>query len=142
MRANIVGLLFLVSACVPGQRDVKFQQYYAEGEVLYQQHCANCHQTNGSGLGRVYPPLAQSDFLRNNPNAVLCLMKYGVAGEMIVNGVSYYKPMPGIPALTELELAEIATYIHNSWGNSGKLVEVNQVGSILKTCAPDSIIHN
>ncbi len=139
MRTKILtGLLFsLALACVPGaQRDVKFQQYYAEGEVLYQQHCANCHQADGSGLGRLYPPLAQSDFLSRNPDAVLCLMKYGIEGEMIVNGVTYNKAMPGIPALTDLEIAEIATYIHNSWGNTREMVEVNQVTPILAACLP------
>ena len=135
MRISIAGFILLVVACVPGQRDVKFQQYYAEGELLYQQHCANCHQADGSGLGRVYPPLAKSDFINTNPEAVLCLIKYGVAGEMVVNGVTYNKPMPGIPALTELEIAEIATYIFNSWGNTSEMVEVNQVPTILATCA-------
>ena len=130
-------LFNLAIACVPGaQRDVKFQQYYAEGELLYQQHCANCHQLDGSGLGRVYPPLAKSDFMINNPDAVLCLMKYGIEGEMIVNGVTYNKAMPGIAALTDLEIAEIATYIYNSWGNTREMVEVNQVTPILAACPP------
>jgi len=144
MRNNIVGLLLisLGIACVPGQRDVKFQQYYAEGEVLYQQHCANCHQADGSGLGKLYPPLAKSDFIDKDPEAVLCLIKYGVEGEMIVNGVTYNKPMPGIPALTELEIAEIATYIFNSWGNSREMVEVNAAAKVLATCPSDSKIRN
>lgn len=136
MRTKIIVIVLfnLAIACVPGQRDVKFQQYYAEGEVLYQQHCANCHQTDGSGLGRVYPPLAKSDFLEKGPEAVLCLIKYGVEGEMIVNGITYNKPMPGIPTLTELEIAEIATFILNSWGNTSEMVEVNQVTPILAAC--------
>ncbi len=130
-------LFNLAIACVPGaQRNVKFQQYYAEGEVLYQQHCANCHQTDGSGLGRVYPPLAKSDFMITNPDAVLCLMKYGIEGEMIVNGVTYNKAMPGIANLTDLEIAEIATYIYNSWGNTREMAEVNQVTPILAACPP------
>ncbi|HCZ35216.1 MAG TPA: cytochrome C [Cytophagales bacterium] len=139
MRTKVfaIVLINLAIACVPGaQRDVKFQQYYAEGELLYQQHCANCHQTDGSGLGRVYPPLAKSDFMITNPDAVLCLMKYGIEGEMIVNGVTYNKAMPGIANLTDLEIAEIATYIHNSWGNTREMMEVNQVTPILATCPP------
>ncbi|MBX2897655.1 MAG: cytochrome c [Cyclobacteriaceae bacterium] len=135
MRFNMVALMLLAVACVPGQRNVKFQQYYAEGEVLYQQHCANCHQADGSGLGKLYPPLAKSDFLLNDTEAVVCLIKYGVAGEMNVNGVIYNKPMPGIPTLTDLEIAEIATYIFNSWGNSRQMVEVNQVSPILEACS-------
>jgi cytochrome c551 len=144
MRTSFIIIFFsFLLACVPGsQRDVKFQQYYAEGEVLYQQHCANCHQANGSGLGRVYPPLAQSDFMKNNPEAVICLMKYGVEGEMVVNGVTYNKAMPGIPNLTDLELAEISTYIHNSWGNMGGGIEVNQVAPILAACSSKTGISN
>ncbi len=136
MRGSILVFLFFTVACVPGaQRDVKFQQYYAEGEVLYQQHCANCHQADGSGLGRLYPPLAKSDFINKDPQAVLCLIKYGIEGEMVVNGVTYNKPMPGIPSLTELEIAEIVTYINNSWGNAHPMVTVNDATTILNTCS-------
>ena len=109
---------------------------------IYQQHCANCHQADGSGLGRVYPPLAKSDFMMNNPDAVLCLMKNGIEDEMIVNGITYNKAMPGIPSLTELEIAEIATYIYNSWGNTRKMVEVNQVTPILMACPSKTGISN
>lgn len=139
MRYSVVVLLLLalVMACVPGaQRDVKFQQYYAGGEELYQQHCANCHQQDGTGLGKLFPPLAKSDYMDNNRDAVICLIRYGVKGEMIVNGVSYNQEMKGIPSLTDLEIAEITTYIYNSWGNSGEMVEVNQVTKIMAACEP------
>ena len=136
MRIRIFAFVLtaMAIACVPGSKgDVKFQQYYAEGEVLYQTHCANCHQTDGAGLGQVYPPLAQSDFLEN-VEAVLCLMKYGTEGEMVVNGITYNKAMPGIPTLTDLEIAEIATYIHNSWGNTRERLELSRVTAILAHC--------
>ncbi|MBX2901814.1 MAG: cytochrome c [Cyclobacteriaceae bacterium] len=129
----------LCVCCVGGsqrQTDVQFQQYYAEGEGLYLQHCANCHQTNGAGLGRVYPPLANSDYIKDNAAAVVCLMKYGIKDELVVNGVRYNKPMPGIPTLTNLELAELATYIANSWGNSGPMVHVSAVPAIIENCNP------
>jgi mono/diheme cytochrome c family protein len=72
--------------------------------------------------------------MKNNFEAVICLMKYGMEGELIVNGVQYNKAMPGVPSLTDLEVAEIATYIYNSWDNSRGLVEVKDVGQILNTC--------
>ncbi len=114
--------------------DPKFQQYLAEGEQLYIKNCSNCHQRNGKGLGLVYPPLAPSDFLDKNAAAVICLMKNGQTGEMTVNGSSYNQPMPGIPSLTELEIAEIATYIYNSWGHEKGIIEVKQVSQSLKSC--------
>jgi len=137
-----VKLLFFVCCfwigCTPGnQRDksVKFQQYYAEGEVLYKQHCANCHQADGTGLGRLYPPLNQSDYMDQNFLEVICLVKQGKEGELLVNGIMYNQPMKGIPALTDLEIAEIVTYIYNSWNHDRGLVEVGEVSAMLKQCS-------
>jgi cytochrome c551 len=48
----------------------------------------------------------------------------------------YNQPMKGNPGLTELEVAEIATYIYNSWGNVHDRVEVAEASSILAAC-PD-----
>ena len=126
-------------ACTPGNQNqgensVKFQQYYVEGEVLYKQHCANCHQTDGSGLGRVYPPLNKSDFMDEKFNEVICLIKNGRQGEILVNGVMYNQPMAGIPSLTDLEVAEITTYIYNTWSHQQGLVEVSVVTSVLTGC--------
>ena len=130
----IFGLSFLVS-CTP--KDPKFQQYFVEGEQLYLKSCSNCHHKDGKGLGMVYPPLAPSDFMENNFNEVICIIKNGRKGEMVVNGNVYNQPMPGIPSLTELEISEIATYIYNSWGHEKGLIEVKQVNDVLKTCPLD-----
>src|SRR5687767_12870465 len=71
------------------QTSTKFQQYYVQGEKLYLKHCSNCHQKNGTGLGLVYPPLNKSDYMDNNPEKVICLIRYGIKGNLIVNGKNY-----------------------------------------------------
>src|SRR5688572_3373175 len=53
----------------------KFEQYYIQGEQLYIKNCSNCHQKTGTGLGLLYPPLKQSDYLLNNLEQVICLMR-------------------------------------------------------------------
>jgi mono/diheme cytochrome c family protein len=117
-------------------KDTKYDQYYAQGQVLYEKNCSNCHQKNGSGLGLVYPPLAESDYFDNNQNESFCQMKYGKKGVVIVNGKSFNKAMPGVPSLTELEIAEIATYLNNSWGRKKGIVEIRQVKLALANCGP------
>ena len=128
-------LLVILSCKNPTSDNIKGQQYFVEGEQLYIKHCSNCHQKSGKGLARVYPPLAQSDYLNKNFSDVICLMKYGKQGEILVNEVSFNKPMPGIPSLTELEIAEIATYIYDKWGDSRGLIETQEVGKILEKCS-------
>ncbi|MCU0420052.1 MAG: cytochrome c [Cyclobacteriaceae bacterium] len=127
-----VGVLWLLAACTG--RDPKFQQYYVQGEKLYQQHCSNCHQKKGEGLGRLYPPLAQSDYMQQNFDQVICLMRYGIQGPLTVNGITYNQAMPGVPQLTELELAELATYIYNTGEHARGRVTLEEVARSLKAC--------
>ncbi len=133
--------LFMISisfsACTPGSqsgKSVKFQQYFVQGEQLYTIHCSNCHQKTGKGLGLLYPPLDESDYMDTNLSSVICLIKYGKNGELIVNGKNYNQAMPGVPTLTDLEIAEIATFIYNSWTHEQGMIEVTEVTRMLAKC--------
>jgi len=64
-------------------------------------------------------------------------MKFGLKERIVVNGEVYQQPMPGVSALTELEVAEIATYIYNSWGHNRGMIDVKDMGAVLLRC--DSI---
>ena len=99
-------------------------------------HCSNCHQKDGSGLCRVYPPLDTSDYMKNHFKEVICIIRNGARGEMTVNGKQYNQTMPGIPNLSDLEVAEIATYIYNTWSHERGLVEVKTASEILAQCPP------
>lgn len=127
-------VLFAGSLLSCNKADTKLKQYAVEGEGLYTKYCSNCHQTNGKGLGLVYPPLDKSDFMDNHLDEVICLMKYGRKGELVVNGKMYNQPMPGVPSLTELELAEISTYIYNNWSHSKGIIDVPTVTEAFQRC--------
>lgn len=85
-------------------------------------------------MGRLYPPLNESDFMEKNFGDVVCLIRHGASGEMIVNGKEFNQRMPAIPALTDLEIAEITTYIYNTWSHDKGIVEVNTVSEMLSAC--------
>jgi len=128
----------LVSSCGTSttgdhKSSVKFDQYFVKGKELYQNNCSNCHQKNGRGLGRVYPPVDTSDYIDNHLQEVLCLLRYGKNGELIVNGKMYNQEMPA-PALTDLEIAELATYLYNNWGREKGIVEVSDVSRKMLDC--------
>lgn len=67
--------------------------------------------------------------------SVLCLMKHGVEGNLVVNGKNFNQPMPGVSTLTDLEIAEIATYIYNTWGNNRGIIDVKEVSKAMESCA-------
>jgi len=74
--------------------------------------------------------------MENNFNEVICLMRHGKSGELIVNGQQFNQAMPGMTALSDLEVAEIATYIYNTWANNRGIVEVKEASQILNGCTP------
>lgn len=65
-------------------------------------------------------------------------MKHGMKGEVTVNGKSFSQPMPGIPTLTNLDIAEIATYIYNTWDHQRGLVDVTEASRIMDSCVATS----
>ena len=140
VRSAVILLFLITAACINKKESdrsgtsVKFDQYYVQGEQLYIKNCSNCHQKEGTGLGLLYPPLKNSDYLMNHRNEVICLIKNGKSGELIVNGKSFNMVMPAMPSLTDLEIAEITTYIYNEWGNDQGLIDVNEVSAILAKC--------
>jgi len=135
----IPALIFFLNACQldsqKREERILLNQYRVHGQLLYIQHCSNCHQVDGTGLKKLIPPLAGSDYLSNEESQVICGIKYGMEGPIRVNGVTYNFGMPPNQSLTNLEIAEILTYVTTEWGNSASdIVKVNQVVKALKEC--------
>ena len=130
---------FVLCSCTQNNSTVKdsslkFQQYYIKGEALYLKHCSNCHQKDGAGLGRLYPPLDTSDYMTLNFNDVICLQRHGKEGALVVNGKNFNMKMPAPIGLSDLEIAQISTYIYNSWSHNRGIVDVAEASTILKAC--------
>ena len=74
-----------------------------------------------------------SDYLLEDLPRAACIIKHGQAKEIVVNGVSYNQMMPANP-ISNLEIAEVLTYITNAWGNDKGLTGVKEVDKWLKDC--------
>jgi hypothetical protein len=72
---------------------------------------------DGKGLGRLIPPLADADYLINHQEHIACIIRYGLKGEIYVNGQFFNQEMPGEKALSDFEINNIINYINHSWGN-------------------------
>lgn len=91
----------------------------AAGKQLFAGTCSVCHQANGEGLPNVFPPLAKSSLLAATPERALTIVTHGLSGKVTVNGHEYDSVMPPMSQLTDDEVANIVTYVLNSWGNPG-----------------------
>jgi nitrite reductase (NO-forming) len=106
------------------------EQQIKAGAALYQGTCSVCHQGNGEGLPNVFPPLAKSDYLTSNPHRAIEIVLNGLSGPVTVNGATYNSVMPPMSQLNEDEVANILTYVLNTWGNSGAAISAKQVADV------------
>jgi nitrite reductase (NO-forming) len=98
----------------------------ASGKNLYTKTCFACHQANGEGIPNAFPPLAKSDYLNANVKRAIGIVLHGKTGEITVNGKKYNSVMTK-QTLTDDEVADVLTYIYNSWGNNKTNVKVMDV---------------
>ena len=89
---------------------------------------------DGQGLRGVIPPLAGADYVARDPAGMACIIRYGLAGEITVNGVTYNQVMEGIPQLTEFQISNIINYINTSWGNDFGFTSMPDIRSRLEAC--------
>ena len=101
------------------QQEKPLKQSILDGEEIYQDFCLQCHLDNGKGVENAFPPLAKSDYLQNNIEASIRAIKYGLRGEITVNGNTYNGVMVN-QGLDEEEVADVMNYILNSWGNKAE----------------------
>lgn len=104
------------------------------GERIYKQNCLACHQASGQGVKGAFPPLAKSDYLNSKIDNAIKAVKNGLSGELTVNGEKYNGVMPA-QRLSDEDIANVLTYVYNSWGNSKKFVKPTDVAAVKKESA-------
>jgi mono/diheme cytochrome c family protein len=110
------------------------------GAAIYSDACASCHLENGVGQPRYFPPLGPNAMLQQaDPIGLEHLI---LAGGRI--GTSPTRPSPmTMPSfawkLTDQEVADVSTYIRNSWGNHAAAVSVSDVQAARKKLNLDTV---
>jgi nitrite reductase (NO-forming) len=124
-------IILFAMACGSNHNDKSSDGFNKEdamlaGAGIYERVCYTCHQGEGKGLGGIYPPLAASDYLNEDVDRAIKGLIYGQKGEMIVNGIVYDGEMPP-QDLTDEEIADVLTFVYNSWGNNETVVTPEMV---------------
>jgi mono/diheme cytochrome c family protein len=113
-------------------KQTPLEKSMARGAVVYTNFCSQCHRPNGKGVAKNFPPLAGSNWLTNKRIESIKSVKYGLKGEITVNGVPYNGVMSPL-GLSDEEVADVLNYSMNSWGNSQKkMVTVKEVKTVKK----------
>ncbi|WP_430413099.1 PQQ-dependent sugar dehydrogenase [Kordia sp.] len=115
--------------------NTKFDQKAMEasqrrGKIVYTNMCLQCHMANGEGVANTFPPLAKSDWLKDKITESIQSIKYGLKGEITVNGKKYNGVMTPL-GLSDKEIADVMNYTSNNWGNrSNQMFTAEQVSKV------------
>ena len=101
------------------------QALYDKGRELYtgKASCFGCHGEDGEGIRGMGPTFWQSQWVIKKPETLAKVLLHGLSGNIRVkNGIwMTTMVMPGYagnPEISDEDLASIATYIRNTWGNT------------------------
>ncbi|MFM6975306.1 MAG: c-type cytochrome [Sphingobacteriaceae bacterium] len=130
----ITGIVFLSIPSCQSESEITYLRYYTSGKKLYEANCQNCHNSDGNGLAQLYPPLTDSIYLKQNKTKLACYIKYGLSGEIQIAGKAYNAQMPAQKNLSDIEIAEIVTYVTNSFGNKQGFYGADMATKDLKNC--------
>ena len=131
-----------VAAAAAAAGTLTLEEQVKAGAVLFNGTCSVCHQNDGAGVANVFPPLAKSDFLAADKKRAIGIPLNGLTGPVTVNGQPYNSVMPPMSQLNDDEIANILTYVLNSWGNPGGRVSTEEVREIREsTSRPPGAAH-
>jgi glucose/arabinose dehydrogenase/mono/diheme cytochrome c family protein len=117
--------LHAVQAAEP-EGSVASKEQLARGQALYLKDCFICHQPGGQGIPGTYPPLARSDYLMSDRERSIRVICEGLSGEIVVNGRKYNNLMAPV-TMPDEDVADVVTYVRNSWGNADAPVTAAEV---------------
>ena len=70
------------------------------------------------------------DWIAANPKRLPGVVLHGLTGPVKVNGKDYNSVMPPMSQLTDDEVANILTYVHNTWDNPGHRISKEDVNKV------------
>ena len=100
------------------------------GAAVYARTCIACHQPTGMGLPPVFPPIANAPIVVGNPELPIKFILQGLMGPITVGGTTYISMMPPVLGVSDAEIADVLTYVRQSFGNKGNPVSADQVKAV------------
>ena len=106
------------------------QKSLEAGEKIYKKLCLSCHQADGGGVPNMSPPLIKTSFVLGDKEKLIGIVLNGLKN-VDINDETYSNPMPALgPVLKDQEIADVLTYVRNSFGNKASAVTAAEVKTV------------
>ncbi len=133
---KILVLLVVVSLAIGCLSFINSQQQpgiaasVKRGNTVYMTYCLPCHQADGAGVPNLNPPLIKTKYVLGDKKELITIVLKGLTGEIEVNGETFNNVMPSHIFLTDQQVADVLTYVRNSFTNKATPVTVAEVKAV------------
>lgn len=114
-----------VAVSAAAQEDLKASM--ERGKKVYEATCLACHQANGGGVPNLNPPLKKTKWVLGDKTTLIKVVLNGMDEEVGINGKYYENVMPPQSALKDEQIADVLTYVRNSFGNKADAITPEDV---------------
>lgn len=119
---SLIGIIFF-TGCKSGISEARMEN----GKKVYQTYCQSCHMENGAGVPRMNGPLIGSKYVAGGKEKLISIVLHGSAALANDPERKYQNTMPSMSNLTDQEIADVLTYIRNSFNNKGLEITPEEV---------------
>ena len=102
----------------------------ARGQKVYTEQCLSCHMADGLGVSHMNPPLVKTSFVLGDKPTLITIVLKGMNSKTEINGDFYHNVMPPHDYMTDQQIADVLTFVRNSFGNKAKAVTPAEVKTV------------
>jgi mono/diheme cytochrome c family protein len=106
------------------------EEQLKRGAAVYARTCIACHQPTGKGLPPVFPSISETPIVVGNPELPIKFILQGLMGPITVGGTTFNSMMPPVAGVNDQDIADVLTYVRQSFGNKGNPVSADQVKAV------------
>ncbi len=97
------------------------------GKKVYNAYCITCHQADGGGVPQLNPPLEKTSYVLGSKTKLIQVVLKGMNTHDEIDGETYSNTMAPFNYLTDQQIADVLTYVRNSFGNKATIVTPGDV---------------
>lgn len=96
------------------------------GKAIYLKNCVVCHQVDGGGVQSLNPTLVKTTYVLGKKGRLINVLLKGI-NQVAIDGEKYSNAMPSHNFLSDKQIADVLTYVRNSFGNKASAVTISEV---------------
>jgi mono/diheme cytochrome c family protein len=118
-----IGIIFFTGCGGGGIPEARMES----GKKVYLQYCQSCHMEDGGGVPGMNAPLIKSKYAAGEKDTLINIVLHGSAAFANNPERTYQNKMPSLASLTDQQIADVLTYIRNSFTNKGSAIAPEDV---------------